>query len=280
MSVFRLTQITDTHLTPRVPPFVENFHRVSQHIDDTRPDLVINSGDVAFDGSDHPDDLAFARTLHDALPVDCRYIPGNHDIGDNPTETGAPVSQRVSDTTRQQFITTFGEDRWRFDAAGWSFIGLNSLLLNTGLACEAEQHDWLATELSTVRGRPLALFIHKPLFRDTPDDDEVAATSFRYVPMPARSRLVDLLNSVDLRLVACGHVHQRRDYTFRNVRQVWAPSASFIIKSNDKQEPIGVKEVGLVEYAFQPDGFEVRHARARGQLDVDLHAVPELAAML
>ncbi len=280
MSVFRLTQITDTHLTPRVPPFVENFHRVSQHIDDTRPDLVVNSGDVAFDGSDHPDDLAYAKTLHDALPVDCRYIPGNHDIGDNPTSTGAPPHQRVSDTPRQQFIAAFGDDRWRFDAAGWSFIGLNSLIMNSALASEAEQSEWLASELSTLRGRPLALFIHKPLYLHHPDDPELAAKSFRYVPMPARSQLIAQLDTVDLRLVACGHVHQRRDTTFRTIRHIWAPSASFIIKSDEKQEPIGVKEVGLVEYAFQPDGFEVRHVRAPGQVDVDLHAVPELAAML
>jgi hypothetical protein len=28
------------------------------------------------------------------------------------------------------------------------------------------------------------------------------------------------------------------------------------------QEVIGTKEVGLVEYRFQPDSFEVRHVRA------------------
>ena len=36
------------------------------------------------------------------------------------------------------------------------------------------------------------------------------------------------------------------------------------------QEVIGSKEVGLVEYRFQPDAFEVRHVRVPGQIDVDL----------
>jgi hypothetical protein len=36
---------------------------------------------------------------------------------------------------------------------------------------------------------------------------------------------------------------------------------------------IGTKEVGLVEYRFRPDGFEVRHVRARGQIDVDLDSL-------
>ena len=36
------------------------------------------------------------------------------------------------------------------------------------------------------------------------------------------------------------------------------------------QHVIGVKEVGLVEYRFAPDSFEVRHFRAPGQTDVGL----------
>jgi 3',5'-cyclic AMP phosphodiesterase CpdA len=264
MAVFRLTQITDSHLSRRYPQFVENFQRVSDYIGATRPDLVINSGDLAFDGPEFRDDLEFAKAQHDALPVSCRYLPGNHDIGDNPTQTGAPLMQLASDTNRQSFLSIFGEDRWHFNAAGWCFIGLNSLIMNTALASAEEQFDWLASQLSSVNGRPLALFIHKPLYRDRPDDEELASTSFRYVPIPARSRLVDMLRPVDLRLVACGHVHQRRDYTWNSTRHIWAPSTSFIIRSNEKQELIGVKEVGLVEYRFQPDGFEVRHIRAPG----------------
>lgn len=274
-SSFRLTQITDTHLGAQFPDFVENFHRVCQHIDDNRPDLVINSGDVAFDGPDHPEDLDFAKAQHDALPVDCRYLPGNHDIGDNPTLSGTPPEQMPSEATRQNFITAFGEDHWRFDAAGWCFIGLNSLIMNTALACEAEQREWLAEQLSAAQGKPVALFIHKPLYRNSPGDAEIAAKSFRYVPMPVRRDLVEMLDNANLRLVACGHVHQRRDFTFRNVRHIWAPSASFVIRSNEKQEPIGVKETGLVEYVFQPDGFEVRHVRAAGQINLDLFSVLE-----
>jgi hypothetical protein len=144
--------------------------------------------------------------------------------------------------------------------------------MNTAMASEAEQFDWLASELSGTKGKPVALFLHKPLYLNTPEDPELPATSIRYVPMPARSRLIDMLRAVDLRLVASGHVHQRRDFTFAHIRQVWAPSAGFII-SDKMQEVIGIKEVGLVEYRFQPDGFEVRHIRAPGQLDVGLDSL-------
>jgi 3',5'-cyclic AMP phosphodiesterase CpdA len=272
MSEFRLIQISDTHLARRHQSLTGNFHRLSEYINTRRPDLIVNSGDIAFDGPTSPDDLKFARELHDALPVPCRYLPGNHDIGDNPTEVGPAPSQPVTEADRQAFLQVFGEDRWRFEAVGWCFIGLNSLVMNTGLASEAEQFDWLASQLAAAGGKPVALFLHKPLYLNSPGDPELAATSIRYIPQPARSRLVEMLSAVDLRLVASGHVHQRRDFTYRHIRHIWAPSAGFIIPDR-MQEVIGIKQVGLVEYRFQPDGFEVLHVRAPGQIDVDLDSL-------
>lgn len=269
MSEFRLTQISDTHLTRRLTKLTDNFHSVSEYIDANRPDLVVNSGDLAFSGPTNRDDLEFAKTLHAALPVACRYLPGNHDVGDNPTKVGPAPPHPATEQDVQTFRDLFGEDRWRFEAAGWCFVGLNSLVMNTGLAREAKQFDWLASQLSACGGKPVALFLHKPLYLNTPGDPEHKASAVRYVPMPARKHLVEMLRAVDLRLVASGHVHQRRDFTYSHIRQVWAPSVGFIIPDRI-QEVIGVKEVGLVEYRFQPDSFEVRHVKAPGQIDVDL----------
>jgi 3',5'-cyclic AMP phosphodiesterase CpdA len=277
MPEFRLTQISDTHLARRMTSLIDNFHRVGEYIDIRRPDLVLNSGDISFDGPAEPDELEFARTLHHALPVACRYLPGNHDIGDNPTAVGPAPKQPVTEQSLRAYRATFGEDRWRFDAAGWCFIGLNSLVMNTGLESEAEQFEWLASQLAGAQGKPVALFLHKPLFLNAPDDPELAATSIRYVPMPARSQLTEMLGAVDLRLVASGHVHQRRDFTFGHTRHIWAPSAGFIIPDS-MQEVIGIKEVGLVEYRFQLDSFEVRHVRAPGQIDVDMESLLALAS--
>src|SRR5882757_8960290 len=214
MPEFRLTQISDTHLARRLQPLTDNFHRVSEYIDATRPDLVVNSGDLAFDGPTNRDDLEFAKSLHAALPANCLYLPGNHDIGDNPTGVGPAPSQPATEATRDAFISIIGDDRWWFEAAGWCFIGLNSLIMNTGLASEAAQFDWLGSQLSRVNGKPVALFLHKPLYLNVPDDPELEATAIRYVPQPARRRLIEMFGAVDLRLVASGHVHQRRDFTY------------------------------------------------------------------
>ena len=269
MHEFRLTQISDTHLSRRLPKLTENFHRVSEHIDATNPDLVINTGDLSFDAPTNRDDLEFAKEMHDALPVPCRHLPGNHDIGDNPTAVSHAPKQPATEQHRQNYLAVIGEDRWCFDAAGWCFIGLNSLIMNSGLESETEQYDWLISELGRTNGKPVALFLHKPLFLNTPDDPELAASAVRYVPQPARHRLVRMLDAVDLRLVATGHVHQRRDFTWRHTRHVWAPSTGFILPERI-QEVIGVKEVGLVEYRFTPDSIEVRYLKPPGLTDFGL----------
>ena len=214
-----------------------------------RPDLVVNSGDLAFDAPTNGDDLEFAKTLHNSLPVSCRYLPGNHDIGDNPTEVGPAPSQPATERDRQIFLSMFGEDRWQFEAAGWYFIGLNSLIMNTGIPSEPEQMDWLTTQLSGANGKPVAVFLHKPLFLQTPQDPETPDTAVRYVPQPVRARLVDMLGAHDVRLVASGHVHQRRDFSYGRTRHVWAPSVGFILP--DRIQPvIGFKETGLYDRAL------------------------------
>jgi 3',5'-cyclic AMP phosphodiesterase CpdA len=271
MTEFRLTQISDTHLSrsARFARLTENFHRVSEHINAVRPDLVINSGDVSWDGPTSRDDLDYAKSLHAALPVNCRYLPGNHDIGDNPTAVGEPPSHRANEKDRAAFVDVFGEDRFHFEAAGWYFVGLNSLIMNTAIPSEAEQMDWFAGKLSDANGKPIALFLHKPLFLQTPEDPETPATAIRYVPQPVRAQLVKMLDVHDVRLVASGHVHQRRDFTYGHTRHIWAPSTGFLLPDRI-QEVIGKKETGLVEYRFRPDSFEVRYVRAPGQVDVGL----------
>jgi 3',5'-cyclic AMP phosphodiesterase CpdA len=269
MHEFRLTQISDTHLSRRLPKLTENFYRIAERIDATNPDLVINTGDLSFDAPANRDDLDFAKELHDALPVPCRHLPGNHDIGDNPTAVSPAPKQPATEQHRGNFLAVIGEDRWRFDAAGWCFIGLNSLIMNSGLESEAEQYDWLASELARTNGSPVALFAHKPLFLNAPDDPELASSAVRYIPQPARHRLIRMFDPVDLRLVASGHVHQRRDFTWRHTRHVWAPSTGFVLPERI-QPVIGVKEVGLVEYRFTPDSIEVGYLKPPGLVDFGL----------
>ena len=129
-----------------------------------------------------------------------------------------------------------------------------------------------ARDSSAVSQSNCSASLSIPVYLNTPEDPEIESSAIRYVPQPRRKNLIDMFAAVDLRLVASGHVHQRRDFTYRHIRHVWAPSAGFVI-SDAMQERIGIKEVGLVEYRFQSDSFEVRHVRAPGQTDVWLDSL-------
>jgi 3',5'-cyclic-AMP phosphodiesterase len=81
--VFRIGQISDTHLSASKPYFVGNFLKVVEHISTRGADLVLNSGDMLLDGAAQEEDLIAAKRLHARLDLPLRFIPGNHDIGES-----------------------------------------------------------------------------------------------------------------------------------------------------------------------------------------------------
>ena len=89
---FRIAQISDTHLSAEKPFFVDNFERIGQTLRVTRPDLVLNSGDISLSGKSKESDLSAGRALNEAIGLPVRYLPGNHDLGDSPdlAAHGAP----------------------------------------------------------------------------------------------------------------------------------------------------------------------------------------------
>ena len=121
------------------------------------------------------------------LPVPCRFLPGNHDIGDN--VISGKMEKRVNDERRARFVNYFGEERWAFEQAGWSFIGLNSQLLGSdGQPAEAEQWKWLEGTMAALESRPIALFLHKPLFLDHPSEPDHEDLTLRQSCIDATSR--------------------------------------------------------------------------------------------
>jgi Calcineurin-like phosphoesterase len=199
----RIVLVSDTHLAPRATAFRRNWEVIARWIEDVRPDWVVHLGDITVDGVRDADELGAARAVFDSLTVPIRFVPGNHDVGDNPLATGRSADHPLDLARLAAYRDLFGSDRWALDAGDWRIVALNAQLLGTGIAEEEAQFRWLEARLSERQG-PLGLLLHKPLFRDGPDDSEVHV---RYVPAEPRRRLLALLARSDLRFVATGHVH-------------------------------------------------------------------------
>jgi hypothetical protein len=99
----------------------------------------------------------YARDQHDRLGVPLRFIPGNHDLGDNPSP-GHEAAPPIAEDYRARFCRLFGEDWWSHDRDAWRLVGINAQLLGSGLDAEAAQWDFLETAFAAAR-RPIALFV-------------------------------------------------------------------------------------------------------------------------
>ena len=120
-TTFRIAQISDTHLSGDKPFFVDNFVRIGEALRAERPDLVLNSGDIALDGASSESDLAAARALHDGLDLPVRFLPGNHDIGDcqdAPSHGEGTIDTSAARATSRISTTTGG--RWTCRAGACS----------------------------------------------------------------------------------------------------------------------------------------------------------------
>ena len=267
--VYRVIQISDTHLGVAKPFFVDNFDVVARALHSAAPDLVVNTGDISLNGAELEEDLRQALARHVALDLPVRFLPGNHDIGDN-----QPIArhQPINPERLARYLSVFGEDRWVIDVPGWRLIGINALLPDSDLPRAVDQQQFLTEAVASAGDRAIALFLHKPMFKADPGETEIGGEHLTPV---ARARVLSALGDANLKLVACGHLHQYRDATFGGVRHIWAPATSFIL-SDRFQRVAGIKTVGYVAYDFSPDGgCAVRLVEPAGLVTNDLVDFPE-----
>lgn len=255
----KIALVTDTHLAARAAAFNDNWAHVKAWLAMQQPDRIIHLGDISADGASHREDLDFARRCFDALPAPIHFLPGNHDIGDNPPDAGLHSEQPLDLLRLADYRRLFGADRFSLHAEGWQLIGLNSQLLGTGTAEEAVQFDWLTQTLDAGEG-PLGVFLHKPLFEAETGEPQPHE---RYSPPAARRRLMALLQGDRLRFIACGHAHQWRQLLRDGVLHVWAPSTSFCVP--DLLQPcFGEKRVGALLLELGPDRFHFECVHVSG----------------
>lgn len=254
----RLLHVADLHLGAGHEHHLDNWRKVLAWAARERPDMAVVNGDLIMSDPDCEADHALARAEVDRLGIPCRFLPGNHDIGDNVLSGKMP--QRVNPERVARFRRCYGEDRWAFAAAGWHFVGVNSQLFGSaGLALEAEQWDWLEQALADSGARPVALFTHKPLFLDHPGEPDYEDASVRQscLDSASRARLLELARRYGVRLIATGHKHQTRTFSLEGIYYFWAPSTACV---NGAPSALhwGAREVGFFDFRFSPQGFEHR----------------------
>ncbi len=104
---------------------------------------------LSLDGAHQPDDLRLARAQLDRLPVPWLAIPGNHDIGDNPSPVTLRPSRCINVERCVRWNELIGADRWSVELPDWSLVAINAQLI--GIRSSGEGR---AVGLARRRGWP------------------------------------------------------------------------------------------------------------------------------
>jgi 3',5'-cyclic AMP phosphodiesterase CpdA len=256
--------LSDIHLSPTHGLFWQNWSIARDFANAASPEAVIVNGDLCINGPEDNEELAFAAYAVSTLEGPVFTLPGNHDVGDEPP--GQDAHQLIGEARMARWLRAFRDDHWTFEAGGWILAGLNAQLFGSGLAREKEQRSWLANVLSEAAPRPVALFLHKPLFVNGPSDNELSIACMNPGP---RHDLLQLLSNSTVRLIVSGHLHQYRDRLVDGIRHVWAPSAAF----GPPHDLGGDPRCGLLSLDFDECSVRVTAEYPNGLVNHDLGAI-------
>ncbi|MEO1235507.1 MAG: metallophosphoesterase [Planctomycetota bacterium] len=218
----RVIQLSDLHLGPTDHPWSgaanrtawDNAERTAARLR-AEPDaddlVIVITGDLTDAGHMNPDEFGPAAQWLRTLPGTVYVVPGNHDVGNFVSSRSTPT---VSERYVAQWHEHVGPDRFAHAADGHRLLGLNAMLLGSGLPPEAEQESWLREQLDTAEaaGESVWVFQHTPLFLRGPGEVREPREHYWCPAATARDAMLALLDRPDFRGVFHGHVHRRFDH--------------------------------------------------------------------
>jgi 3',5'-cyclic AMP phosphodiesterase CpdA len=222
-----ILQVSDSHLSETHAWFWLNWPVFLGEVGRRAPTFVLHTGDVSFNGPDRPADLTFARRCLDAIEAPWGAIAGNHDVGEAPV--ACRLDQPVNDARLSAWRAAFGPSWWVRDLdkgdARLRIIALDTALMGSEHADEAEQDAFLADALAARDGRPVLLALHMPPFGDDPEDTRITT---HCVPPEPRKRLLQHCLQGGVAAIAAGHIHRYSVADWHGIAVVTAPPTAFV----------------------------------------------------
>lgn len=186
----------------------ELYEKAVGEINKLHPDFVVITGDLVNNKDDKTQIAEFKRItakINPSIPV--WYSPGNHDVGQSP-------SQQDINT----FISYYGHDRFSFRHKNCLFIGLNSCLIKSkSPGLEPEQYEWLKKELSNAgKESHIIVFSHYPFFINAFDEPE----TYSNIAVEIRNRYLALFKEFKVDAIFAGHLHTNASANYDKMEMV------------------------------------------------------------
>ena len=221
---FSFVQICDTQLGfGEYNRDIGNFKQAVKQINALKADFVVICGDLVNTASDSAyRDFLTVRSL---FTMPCHLAPGNHDVSNNPT-----------DSTLLYYRKTIGEDYFKFDHKGYSFLVVNTQLWKAPMVGETEKfEDWLLTTLTSRQDRKKEKFVigHIPLYVEDPGEEE----GYFSIAPEKRKEILQLFTENKVRAYLSGHTHKLVINQYKDIQLVSVETTS---KNFDKR-PFGYR---------------------------------------
>lgn len=181
----------------------EDAHLLEQaisHANRLNPAFVIICGDLIQDPGHKYQTAEYKRIvqlLSKSIPL--YVLPGNHDIGDKPTEESLAWYRQ-----------TFGPDWYSFQEGNVYGIVLNSIIIDEEEAVpdsSNSQLNWLKKELALAKissANHILVFQHHPLFLEDPNEKD----QYFNLAKPKRDLYSTLFEEAGVEAVFAGHYHR------------------------------------------------------------------------
>ncbi len=171
---------------------IEAFQKAIERINAMDVDFAVICGDLV----NHATDSSFADyiAIRDQLEIPFYEVPGNHDIGKDPT-----------DSSLAYYRTTIGKDYYTLEHEGISFIFVNTQLWKSDAGVESALHDdWFKSTINSREMKERIVMVgHYPLFIKEPTEEE----NYSNLPPEKRTELLEILRKKDVAAYLSGHRH-------------------------------------------------------------------------
>jgi predicted phosphodiesterase len=173
---------------------VENLNIAVDVAKRLRPQFVVVCGDMINSSQSEEQVAAFRKGIAQLDAISLHLVPGNHDVG------GQPTLEQL-----RTYRDRFGPDYYTFESGDFTGVVLNSMLMGDANAPEesARQLEWLEHVLHQLEGREVAVFQHIPFFVHSEDEVD----SYWNVPSKARAEYLSVLRRHGVQHVFAGHLH-------------------------------------------------------------------------
>jgi 3',5'-cyclic AMP phosphodiesterase CpdA len=221
---FTFVQISDTQLGfSDYQKDIDSFRQAVFKINDLNPSFVVICGDLVNNASDKS--FSDFKDIKNSLKMPCYCVPGNHDIGNKPTQESL-----------RRYRKNIGADYFVVEHTGTTFIFVNTQLWKEVLEVESERQDvWLKEKLKLASEKKQQVFIvgHYPLFCKKADEAE----EYMNLPFDKRMELLSLYDQNNVIAILHGHTHTLSLNNYNDIQMVGAETTS---KNFDKN-PLGFR---------------------------------------